>query len=591
MSQLVEILSDEEDQQLTFPFSPSPPPPTFTKRRKLDASSSSFNNNIVILVDDDPTPIKKPLSSIAKCTSDKQLKRPYVDAYDSSFVVVNDDPTPKKPSPTSSTPSFVLDTPMSNYNIGVSRTAAVDAYDSSFVVLNDDPTPKKPSPTSSTPSFVLDTPMSSLPTFDFNQEKTAAGVSGLICLESDNESEDGGQRKFSKESENISSDFGFGSLSTGFGDDAVLSERFSENEISEVCGNNEEENVPTEQVQCFPQEFIIQQEKLQKEALKAEAAEAKKLQKEQQKWEKGKFALKSIVAEIDTKVVELGSIGGHLLTRFADKGVSYRITSNPIERSIVWTLSVPDEVSELSSQQMEIAYVLLVYEADEFCNLVINESLMSHVSGVQSRYSSYTVCYLTNKLMSYINKREQGQYKNQANANNWKRPPVEEVLSKLTTSFARVHSRQCRDEAELADHVVGLTCSLANCQFRKKLTRLSINANGASVPKDFIDRDLIKKNVWMKALVAIPKVQPRCAVAIWKKYPTMKSLLSAYMDTSKSVHEKEFLLKDIPTEGLLGNEDRRVGEICSKRIYRILMAQNGNIKTDDVELGADFFRS
>ncbi|KAF9603999.1 hypothetical protein IFM89_039353 [Coptis chinensis] len=629
MSQLVEILSDEEDQQLTFPFSPSPPPPTFTKRRKLDTSSSSFNNNIVILVDDDPTPIKKPLSSIAKCTSDKQLKRPYVDAYDSSFVVLNDDPTPKKPSPTSSTPSFVLDTPMSNYNIGVSRTAAVDAYDSSFVVLNDDPTPKKPSPTSSTPSFVLDTPMSSLPTFDFNQEKTAAGVSGLICLESDNESEDGGQRKFSKESENICSDFGFGSLSPGFGDDAVLSERFSENEISEVYGNNEEENVPTEQVGnamkqahnklveadegknirkdeamakktkrkeekiCLAEEKKLkrEQEKLQKEALKAEAAEAKKLQKEQQKWEKGKFALKSIVAEIDTKVVELGSIGGHLLTRFADKGVSYRITSNPIERSIVWTLSVPDEVSELSSKQMEIAYVLLVYEADEFCNLVINESLMRHVSGVQSRYSSYTVCCLTNKLMSYINKREQGQYKNQGNANKWKRPPVEEVLSKLTTSFARVHSRQCRDEAELADHVVGLTCSLANCQFRKKLTRLSINANGANVPKDFIDRDLIKKNVWMKALVAIPKVQPRCAVAIWKKYPTMKSLLSAYMDTSKSVHEKEFLLKDIPTEGLLGNEDRRVGEICSKRIYRILMAQNGNIKTDDVELGADFFRS
>lgn len=54
----------------------------------------------------------------------------------------------------------------------------------------------------------------------------------------------------------------------------------------------------------------MQQEKLQKAALKAEVAEFKKLQKERQKWEKGKFALKSIVAEIDTKVVELGSIGG-----------------------------------------------------------------------------------------------------------------------------------------------------------------------------------------------------------------------------------------------------------------------------------------
>lgn len=39
----------------------------------------------------------------------------------------------------------------------------------------------------------------------------------------------------------------------------------------------------------------------------------------------------------------------------------------------------------------------------------------------------------------------------------------------------------------------------------------------------------------LKALVAIPKVQPRFAVAIWKKYPTMRSLLNAYMDPSKSV--------------------------------------------------------
>lgn len=49
---------------------------------------------------------------------------------------------------------------------------------------------------------------------------------------------------------------------------------------------------------------------MQKAAQKAEAAEVKRLQKERQKWEKGKFALKSIVAEIDAKVVELGSIGG-----------------------------------------------------------------------------------------------------------------------------------------------------------------------------------------------------------------------------------------------------------------------------------------
>ncbi|CAK9151645.1 unnamed protein product [Ilex paraguariensis] len=184
--------------------------------------------------------------------------------------------------------------------------------------------------------------------------------------------------------------------------------------------------------------------------------------------------------------------------------------------------------------------------------------------------------------------REQGNYKNPTNYCGWRRPPVEEVLSKLTTHFVKVHSRQCIDEAELAEHVVGLTCSLATSQFRKKLTRLSVNANGCLIPKDCVDKSLVKKSLWLKALVAIPKVQPRFAIAISRKYPTMKSLLNVYMDPSKSVHEKEFLLKDLTTEGLLG-EDRRLGEVCSKRVYRILMAQCGSIKTDDVEEGADFF--
>lgn len=164
-----------------------------------------------------------------------------------------------------------------------------------------------------------------------------------------------------------------------------------------------------------------------------------------------------------------------------------------------------------------------------------------------------------------------------------------QVLAKLTTHFFRVHSRQCIDEAEVAEHVVGLTSSLASCQFRKKLTRLSVNANGSLISKDSVDKNLIKKSPWLKALVSIPKVQPRYAIAIWKKYPTMKALLSIYMDPSKSVHEKEFLLKDLTVDGLLG-DNRKLGEVCSKRVYRILIAQSGSIKTDDIEDGADFFR-
>ncbi|GKC80005.1 transposase, MuDR, MULE transposase domain protein, partial [Tanacetum coccineum] len=47
-------------------------------------------------------------------------------------------------------------------------------------------------------------------------------------------------------------------------------------------------------------------------------------------------------------------------------------------------------------------------------------------------------------------------------------------------------------------------------------------------------------------------------------------------------------LKGQYIEGLVG-DNRRLGEVCSKRVHRILMAQCGRTKTDDVENGADFF--
>ncbi|KAK4840582.1 hypothetical protein QYF36_012852 [Acer negundo] len=529
------------------------------------------------------------------------------------------------------------------------------------LVLDDDPTPKKPgftaSSSASTPSFVPETPMSDIAIVKCtmgssldprirvsNSDQMLSGISGLICLDSDNESETSPGREDLRQNEAMCSGFddekdsgwhsrivtsnclvGNANL-VQMSRDSSSQPTYSLDDIDMVQDCPDRENFSMEQMSYIPntkrrikvstdkkistdeavgkkkkmtkEERTLlmeekkqkkEQEKLQKAALKAEAAELKKIEKEKQKWEKGKFAQKSIVAEIDAKVIELGSVGGHLLTRFADKGLTYRITSNPIERSIVWTMTVPEHIAKFSPQGIETPYVLLVYEAEEFCNLVLSGSLLDHVSRVRRHYPSYMVCYLTNKLMAYINKREKEQYKNPANNNGWSRPPVEEVLAKLTTHFVRVHSRQCIDEAELAEHVVGLTSSLASCQFRKKLTRLSVNANGSLVPKDSVDKDLIKKNPWLKALVSIPKVQPRFAISIWKKYPTMKSLLRVYMDPSKSVHEKEFLLKDLTTEGLVSG-DRRLGEVCSKRVYRVLMAQSASIKTDDVEDGADFFR-
>lgn len=46
--------------------------------------------------------------------------------------------------------------------------------------------------------------------------------------------------------------------------------------------------------------------------MKAELAELKKLEKEKKKWESGKLATKCIVAEIDSSVIESGSVGGVL---------------------------------------------------------------------------------------------------------------------------------------------------------------------------------------------------------------------------------------------------------------------------------------
>ncbi|CAA2988804.1 crossover junction endonuclease EME1B-like isoform X1 [Olea europaea subsp. europaea] len=611
----VDVLSDSDSDDYRLPSLRNDAidlttPPLSVPHSKKKQKTENLSNSTVFIIDDDPTPFKPPPNSFAGPTF-------------------------------SSTPSSVTETPFSGASI-VKCSKGKSLYSDQLVVA--------------------ETPISDLSKLQFpivncnrgfsdseigcsliSNPKTS-GIDGLICVESDDESDNVGRFEAWKNNETIfaaelvnESEFGSRLDASSFplGSSIELCKKFSmengdtmqmpennfhqsslEDDLSTAHRYHDGRTDILEPIQVLRQgrksgdkpkkktgaedgtkkmkmskeekKQQKEQEKLLKAASKAEAVKMKKHQKEMQKWEKGKYAVKSILAKIDTKVVELGSIGGHLLTRFAEKGLSYRITSNPVERSIIWTMAIPEEMAQVSSEEIEISYVLIIYEAEDFCKLVLNESLMGHIQSIQHRYPHHTICYLTNSLLAYINKREQGQYKNPTNYSGWKRPPIEEVLSKFTTHFSKVHSRHCADEAELAEHVVGLTCSLASCQFRKKLTRLSVDANGSLIPKDCVDKNLIKKSTWLKALIAIPKVQPRFAIAIWKKYPTMKSLLSVYMDPNKSVHEKEFLLEDLTVEGFFG-DDRRLGNICSKRVYRILMAQCGNIKTDDIESGADFF--
>lgn len=63
------------------------------------------------------------------------------------------------------------------------------------------------------------------------------------------------------------------------------------------------------------------------------------------------------------------------------------------------------DMLQLTSKGSEVPYILLVYEADEFCNLVVSDILKDRISRVQNYYPTYTICFLTNKLLAYINKR------------------------------------------------------------------------------------------------------------------------------------------------------------------------------------------
>ncbi|XP_044968255.1 crossover junction endonuclease EME1-like isoform X1 [Hordeum vulgare subsp. vulgare] len=320
-----------------------------------------------------------------------------------------------------------------------------------------------------------------------------------------------------------------------------------------------------------------EEKRKQKEADKIKQAEQKKLTKEKADCGSGKRALEStIVAKIDPKVIETGSIAGALLTMFSEKKLTYQIERNPMSGSILWKM-----VSQSDQEPALEPYILFVLQAEEFCDLISSGKFLDHVLEARNRYPTFTICYVTHKLTKYIYDREQSQYKNSDSSSRWTRPRVEQVLCKLVTHYDRVHSKDCANGDQLAEHVVGLTTSLAKCKFRKPLSWLSVHANGVTIPTSFVDKGQLKKDAWFMSLLAIPKVQPRFALAIWKKYSTMKSLLKVYMDPNKSNREKELLLQDLKCEDSLGEESRKVGSVCSRRVYRMLMAENGEMEAEE----------
>ncbi|XBJ05339.1 hypothetical protein VPH35_024143 [Triticum aestivum] len=258
-----------------------------------------------------------------------------------------------------------------------------------------------------------------------------------------------------------------------------------------------------------------EEKRLQKEANKIQQAEKKKSAKEKAEWASGKRALESIVAKIDSKVIETGSIGGALLTMFSEKKLSYQVERNPMRGSILWKMVSPNDQEPALEP-----YILFVLQAEEFCDLISSGKFLDHVLKARSLYPTFTICYVTHKLMKYI-------------------------------------------------------------YDRKQLSWLSVQTNGVIVPNDFVNKDQLKKDTWFMSLLAIPKVKPRLALAIWKKYGTMRSLLNVYMDPNKSNREKELLLKDLKYEDSLGEESKKVGPVYSRRVYRMLMAENGAMEAEE----------
>ncbi|KAL6651515.1 hypothetical protein ACP70R_010440 [Stipagrostis hirtigluma subsp. patula] len=573
--------------------------------------ASSLGPTVVDILDDDDDDVAA-AAAVASPTSSR--KRPhgaatssvdFLDAFSPSPPVskrgllaaapIDLDDTPPAPKRRHSPPVLLLD---DDDDAGPSATPC-------SVVPGDD--------VSDTPDSVLlragfsETPGSAEPRF------TGTGMPSLISLDSDNDSDDTMHRESLTKSPSNTA----GTTSYGEPLHADLLCEYSTLPVAGVCTENyspreakKRQAEEKKKKQQFKQEgvhaYIGREEtkegresqtngrkKAKTTEMKAQLAEKKKKEKEVKKWESGKFALKCITADIHSSIVESGSIGGQLVSSFAEKGLSYRVTANSTEGSILWKLNIPDDIADMlssledgcdivtpASASEEIPYIVIVLQAEEFCDLVNRGLFFNHVQKVRKDYPTFTICYVINKLMSYINKREQSQFKNKPNSDTWRRPPVEKVLCKLATHYANVHSRECRDEAELAEHLVGLTASLAKCKFRKPLTWLSVHANGSIVPKDFIDKKLAKKDTWFKSLIAIPKVSAKQAHAIWKQYRSMRSLLKVYMDPCKTDREKELLLSNLKTENQLGDEGRRVGEKCSTAVYRILMAQDGKVEAN-----------
>lgn len=77
-----------------------------------------------------------------------------------------------------------------------------------------------------------------------------------------------------------------------------------------------------------------------------------------------------------------------------------------------------------------------------------------------------------------------------------------QVLCKLATHYINVHSRQCIDEAEVVEHLVGLTSSLGKCKFRQATFTQTSSASES--------RNMLKCYVWSLFRAINESIMPSC---------------------------------------------------------------------------------
>lgn len=89
--------------------------------------------------------------------------------------------------------------------------------------------------------------------------------------------------------------------------------------------------------------------------------------------------------------------------------------------------------------------------------------------------------------------------------------------------------------------------------------------------------------VWAAALMKIPRVAEKEAMAIVLKYPTMMSLMAAYEDPSTSEADKRKLLKGLDCVGThQGAQVRKLGETISARVYEMFRPRDSDDEGDQV---------